>query len=519
MIHSAWSSFVRPSQPSWPNMRTDQFLAHHGVTRNPFAEEDAQTDQVFKALCVEVHHPAWDKVYGDPTDPATSLVFGEKGAGKTAMRLQVADSVERHNASAELGDRVWVVEYDDFNPLLDRFADRLSARKGRDAKQVLEEWKLWDHMDGVLSIAVTDLIDRFLAPKTDAKRLDRQAARRLDAAQRRDLMLLAACYDDSTAAPQAERWKRLRRAVGYPSWRASGWFSIGVLVTVAIAAALIVLHQREVLDAWDWLRWPWTYAAVAAGWTPWLAKWAARKFRARKIGRNVRVLRRDRGALTSLLMRLRAKDLDNQPLPEQRRTDDRYELLEKLQGVLRSLGFGGVMVLVDRVDEPHLLGGHVEAIRDFVSSMLDNKFLRQPGIGFKLLLPAELLEHLNREGRDFHQRARLDKQNVVPSLDWTADSLADLAAARLGACSDSGTATRLRDLIDPAVSDTRLSEALRSLRTPRHLFKFLFRLISTHCNQHTESDPVWRVGPDTFESVLAVYSKEQASIDRGLSVG
>lgn len=499
-------------------MRTDQFLAHHGVTRNPFAEEDAQTDQVFKSLCVEVHHPAWDKVYGDPTDPATSLVFGEKGAGKTAMRLQIVEAVSRHNESAAPGERVWVVEYDDFNPLLDRFADRLSARKGREAKHVLEEWKLWDHMDGVLSIAVTDLIDQLLAPKSDPRRIDRQAIRKLDAAQRRDLMMLAACYDDSTAAPHNDRWKRLSRKIGYPAWRASGWFLVGLLVTVGVLAALAGLHQQEWLDAGEWLRWPWTYVGIAAGWMPWIAKWFSRKFRAMKVGRNVRVLRRDRGALTSLLMRLRTKDLDNQPLPEQRRTDDRYELLEKLQGVLRSLGYGGVMVLVDRVDEPHLLGGRVEAICDFVWSMLDNKFLRQPGIGFKLLLPSELLEHLNRESRDFHQRARLDKQNVVPSLDWTADSLADLAAVRLTACADGDAKPRLRDLIDPAVSDERLSETLRTLRTPRHLFKFLFRLISTHCQEHTESDPVWRIGPQTFEAVQAVYSREQASVDRGLAV-
>lgn len=494
-------------------MRTDQFLAHHGVTRNPFAEEDAQTDQVFKALSAEIRHPAWDKVYGVPTDPATSLVFGEKGSGKTAMRLQIVDAVRSHNETAAEGDSVWVVEYDDFNPLLDRFADRLPKRKGREAKQVLHEWKLWDHMDGVLSIAVTSLVDRLL----DKTKLDRRAAKRLDAAQRRDLMLLAACYDDSTAAPQRDRWRKLRRVVGYPSWRASGWFAIGLLITVAIFGSIAGLHQQEWLDARDWLRWPWTYVAVAAGWIPWIAKRVHRKWIALGVSKNVRVMRRDRSALAGLLSRIRSRDLDNQPVPTRQRTDDRYELLAKFQGVLASLGYGGVMVLVDRVDEPHLLGGQAEAIRDFVWSMLDNKFLRQPGLGFKLLLPSELQEHLNREDRDFHQRARLDKQNVVPSLDWPAEALADLAAARLASCSDGESKPRVRDLVDPAVSDNRLLDALRSLRTPRHLFKFLYRLISTHCGLHSDADPSWRISPETFESVLAVYAREQAAMDRGLS--
>ncbi|MEM6656169.1 MAG: hypothetical protein AAF596_10220, partial [Planctomycetota bacterium] len=145
-------------------------------------------------------------------------------------------------------------------------------------------------------------------------------------------------------------------------------------------------------------------------------------------------------------------------------------------------------------------------------------------IGVKLLLPDELAEHLHRETRDFHQRARIDKQNLVPSLDWTGEALFDLANARLAACAkDSPTeksgAPSIQDMFDPTVSQDRLIDAFRSLRTPRHLFKFLYRLISTHAAAHTETDPSWRVSRETFESVLALYSREQASVDRGLSGG
>ena len=52
------------------------------------------------------------------------------------------------------------------------------------------------------------------------------------------------------------------------------------------------------------------------------------------------------------LLRIGATDLENQPLPDRPRTADRYELLAKLQGVLRSLGFGGLVVLVDRGEDP-----------------------------------------------------------------------------------------------------------------------------------------------------------------------
>ena len=72
-------------------MNIEQLLDHHGIAKNPFAEEDAQTDAIFKNYCIaDTYHPAWGKVYGDPREPSTSVVFGEKGAGKTALRLQIA---------------------------------------------------------------------------------------------------------------------------------------------------------------------------------------------------------------------------------------------------------------------------------------------------------------------------------------------------------------------------------------------------------------------------------------------
>src|SRR3972149_3880757 len=106
-------------------MKIQQFLEHHGIRSNPFAEEDAQTDPVFKEYCIaSTYHPAWDKVYGDPAEPATSIVFGEKGSGKTALLLQIARHLSQknqHNPHRHL----FVIHYDDFNPFLDRFRDRL----------------------------------------------------------------------------------------------------------------------------------------------------------------------------------------------------------------------------------------------------------------------------------------------------------------------------------------------------------------------------------------------------------
>jgi hypothetical protein len=498
-------------------MRVQQLLEHHGIAVNPFAEEDAQSDPVFKDRCRDAtHHPAWDKVYGDPSDPATAVVFGEKGSGKTAMRMQMAGRMANHNTRSENG-RLYVIEYDDFNPFLDHFADRLSARKQRDPARVLAEFKLWDHMDAILSLGVTSLVDRLLdvplpsGPAANSISGDR--LRHLDRQQKRDLLLLAACYDKSTGESVTSRWQRLRRKLRFHTWK-SWWDKLlGLVVTAAVVGH--ILYWQE----WEWLQSFWPYVIVAVGWLPWIARCCKWHLIARRIAGNVRVLKPHVASLRGLLIKIPGRDIEGQPLPESPRTDDRYELLAKFQGVLKSLGCEGVMVLVDRVDEPHLITGSAERMKALVWPMLDNKFLKQPGIGLKLLLPRELADLVNREDRDFYQRARLDKQNMIPSLDWTGEALYDLANARIRSCAAGGEEPSLRTLLDDSITDERLIDAFRLLRTPRHLFKFLYRLLVAHCNAHTDDKPEWHVARETFEATLAVYSRDQDAVDRGLQAG
>ena len=108
--------------------------------------------------------------------------------------------------------------------------------------------------------------------------------------------------------------------------------------------------------------------------------------------------------------------------------------------LFRTLRFDGIVVIVDRVDEPYLINGSADLMQALVWPMLDNKFLKHPGLGLKLLLPVELERRVDRQDRDFHERARLDKQNLIRSLAWTGQSLYDLANARLKACAVRGKA-------------------------------------------------------------------------------
>jgi len=496
-------------------MNLHDLLAHHGLVANPFADEDAQTDPVFQGRCrTSAYHPNWDKVYGDPSSPATSIVFGEKGAGKTAMRMQIAGQIKAHN-EGHPDQQLFVVEYDDFNPMLDRFADRLSGRKRRHADRVLAEWKLWDHMDAILSLGVTSVVDRLLGLSQPsgaaANKLPDNAVERLDHFQKRDLLLLAACYDNSLTETFQSRWYRLRRKLRYFPWQNWALRSVGVLATIAVFA--VVIYLRE----WAWLKTIWPWLIIALSWAPWLAQVWRWWLQALGTARHLRCINREVHPLRQVFMQFSGRDINGQPLPSKRRTDDRYELLYKFQGLLQAMGFTGIIVLVDRVDEPHLMSGSLENMKALVWSLLDNKFLKQPGLGLKLLLPIELAQFVEKEDRDFYQRARLDKQNLVPSLEWTGQSLFDLANARVAACGAEGRTPKLRDLFEAGVTDARLVDAFAAMRVPRHLFKFLYRVMVAHCQTHVDSEPVWKIAPSTFETQLALYQRDKAAVDKGLA--
>lgn len=490
-------------------MKIDQFLGHFGIASNPFSEEDAQTDTVFKRGCLwKIHHPAWNKFFGSPADPSTALVFGEKGSGKTALRLQAIAELERYNQEHP-DARVFVISYDDFNPFLDHFRVAVRARDGVEA---LKRWRLPDHMDSILALGVTRLVDELVADRVDLSKLSGD--------QRRDLLMLAALYDQSQGEPIARRWNRLRRRSGFrPLWQRRD-LQIGVGVTLMVAAAIWFFPPLRAMNILPWLLIP-----ILLGWFYWAWRLARAEWFARDIRHGLRVLSRDPSALRWELLWFRPGELSGQPLPSARHGggEDRYELLRKFQGVLGTLGYSGIVVLIDRVDEPQLIEGDPRKMRALVWPLLDHKFLRHPGLGVKMLLPIELAYYLEKEDKDFYDRARPDKLNMIKPLRWTGPSLYDLASDRLRVCAgkaeDDGHAPRLRPFIDEAISDDSLKDALGNLRTPRQLFKFLHRLLEEHCHRHTEDQPRWSVDGDTFRTVYAAHLRDLDAFDRGYGHG
>lgn len=98
-------------------MNSDAFLRHHGLESNPFRGEEARQDAVFDRVEGGCRHPDFEKILGDPNHPAAAVVFGERGSGKTAMRLQIESAIGAWNESHP-DARCLVVGHDDCNPML-----------------------------------------------------------------------------------------------------------------------------------------------------------------------------------------------------------------------------------------------------------------------------------------------------------------------------------------------------------------------------------------------------------------
>ncbi len=501
-------------------MKIQQFLEHYGVRINPFSQEDAQSDHIFQKHCAAtIYHPAWDKVLGDFDNPSTSIVFGEKGAGKTAIRLQLINAIDEHNTQHPQ-KRAFVISYDDLNPFLDTFRDRLRGRK-RNADNALKEWRLWDHMDALLTLSTRRLCNVIADEHSTDPDINLQQLKDLSRLRKRDLLMLAAFYDQSSDQSHWRRWKRIKWRIGFLGLSIYWRFLLGVVVTLATLAFALRdapaegLRELAALKAW------WIYAVIAAGWAPWLKRNVSLWWRARHIARQVRILEHGTGTLRRILSRIPAKELDGQPMPSRDRSDDRYELLAKLQRILKPLGFTSMVILVDRVDEPHLINGSAQRMKDFLWSMFDNKFLKHPGIGFKMLLPRDVVFFLGREEKEFYERSRLDKQNLIKSLEWTGESLYDMATNRIRACLDEGAdqTISIRNFFAEDVTEQELINKFGKLRVPRHLFRFLYRLLTDHCNTSTQDSPNWKVSHETLEKCMDAYQRELEAMDRGLGTG
>ena len=499
-------------------MDLQRFFDHWNLSEHPFQAEEARNDAVYnRMLEAAITHPDFMKIYGDPANPSTTIVFGEKGSGKTAIRLMIQRKLDDYNKGRE-SDRVWVVCYDDLNPMLDRLSRHL---KTEDGEQTMKSIRLADHQDAMLSIAVTELIDRILESrdKTQAKNLTK-TLRQMTPQKRNDLATLALLYDQPRHGQASERWKRLCKVLRTGSgWDRSGH---GFIFAASLVIGLIGAAGWRLLETpgWEW------YAAALLGgggaalfgiW--WLVREWRNSRRSKQLGREIRVVARDNGAVSRQLWDFKEEDIAAQPIPSKGDQDSRYDLTGRFLSVLQELGYTSLIALVDRVDEPVLVNGDAKRMKLLVWPMMNNKFLQQERIGVKMLLPIEVSQMLAAEDVEFRRQARLDKQNVINPLKWTGTTLYDLCSWRFKNCqrSDNASAAPLEALFTDDIDSADLIEALDQMHQPRDAFKFLYAVVLEHCRNTPGDSEDYKISRSTLDYVRREQSQRVVDLYRGMA--
>lgn len=563
-------------------MTITDFLQHWSLTENPFRGEEARSDDVFarmsdgageptKATALPpigapavtgsaaapgsasaiapaiagviapairdtlanaslhpVFHSDFDKITGDLRRPSASVVFGEKGSGKTAIRLQITRRIAAHNA-ANPGAKVLLVAYDDLNPMLDRLRERIA---GKSAMETLQKTRLVDHMDAILAIAVPAIVDAMLGIGSNGiggepvslPAEPRKVVRRMDTQLRRDLLLLQCLYDRSEHAPERTGILRRRLRLGRPFAVAFGSALLSLWMVGMIAlAAWIFFWPAKWLPAQSGL---YGLAGLMAAWliaASKIAVWdriALRRL-ARRVRRQLRVLPRAESSFGMSLREIPPQARHASALPLTDSDEARYGALIRLRRVLGPLGYGGIIVIIDRVDEPTIISGDPDRMKAVVWPLLNNKFLQQEGVGIKMLLPMELRHSLFRESSAFFQEARLDKQGFIENLTWTGPMLFDLCEARLAACrsSDAKDPISLLDLFAADTTRQELIESLDKLHQPRDAFKLMYRCLADHCSSVTRGQEEWRIPRHTLLNAVRTETDRAQQVVRGIRPG
>ncbi|RMH11724.1 MAG: hypothetical protein D6698_16060 [Gammaproteobacteria bacterium] len=513
-------------------MRIETFLAHYHIRENPFCAEEARHDPVFdRLLAQDITHPEFAKVLGQVDRPSSSVVFGEKGSGKTAIRLMIDRHVAKHNA--EHPDRlVMVIPYDDLNPMLDRL---VQAHHGN-LEEALNELRLADHQDTILSLSISRFNDALLgeqpvdpAAQTQPAHSPRELVkkvRKLPKQSRINLAVLSALYDQPRTGSILNRWRRVRRRLGLGWLPAVPWIWLTTIVACLIAAGcgIAYLIQGNASPQAPWLLLGLGLAVAAALIGVLVGAWGAlqRYLLAKRVAADMPAIGRTFSQLSDLFQELGPRHLAGQPLPivHSNDADDcRYQLTNRFLEAIAPLGYTGLIVLVDRVDEPTVVHGRADRMRSIIWPMLDNKFLQQQGIGIKLLLPIELRHMVHRESPAFFEEARLDKQHMIDRLTWSGATLYDICTARLQACLDSETEippVQLMDLFAEDVTRDAVIDALDQMQQPRDAFKFLYNLILEHCRLNPEDTPNFKIARITLDNVRRAHAQKVQDRLRGL---
>ena len=156
-------------------MFAQKWRQHWGLSEDPFGCEDADKDIILTEVDASAVHSSFDRIYGNPKAPAPGIIFGEKGSGKSALRLMMSRRITQYN-EAHPDEKTFLIEYIDFNTYIEQFRQRTGIRRQSQqaVRDVIDRWKIADHLDCILSLGVTKLVDEQLAQKKKPRNVSRK---------------------------------------------------------------------------------------------------------------------------------------------------------------------------------------------------------------------------------------------------------------------------------------------------------------------------------------------------------
>ncbi len=225
----------------------------------------------------------------------------------------------------------------------------------------------------------------------------------------------------------------MRRRSGFrPLWSRRD-LQIGFGTTLVV----VLLIAADPLRCGSWSVLPWLLVPILpAGSTGAGGSARAEWYRARHPQGSARPQPRPvRAALGAALVQARPSSAASRCRPRRRGGEERYELLRKFQGVLQYARLSrdhrpdrpGRRAPADRGRSAQDAGPDLAAARPQVPAP-------SRASASSSCLPIELAYYLEKEDKEFYDRARPDKLNMIKPLRWTGPSLYDLAGDRLRAC-------------------------------------------------------------------------------------
>ena len=451
-------------------MRQEEFLSLHQISGNPFVSaEEAQGDEVLMRILEQndhnFGHPGWAKFCGDPPGNQTSLVFGPKGSGKTAMRLALEKRIRVHNENSP-DKKVLLVRYADFNRYLDNWHSRIAHRNEKRRSwwarfsrnkpplpALKQDWTLSHHVDAMLSEMaqlMPDILQGSIAKPCKWPDLIKGDA----------LFLVATFLPQELARYRNTLRDIYRRLYSAPArfCRTLGKWIAGI-ITLGIFPMWTLLQSRRL---------------------------------AARADQRIDVVGRDIKDTAWAFRRISGSHLRCAPLmgknDDPASQDARYELLGRMRAIVTAAGYARTVVVVDKVDEPVLIHGDEKMMVDFIRPLLNNKLLQFEGLHFKMLLPYQLNVLRRRADSETANEARLDKANVIDPFLWSGMDLHQMLTERISACSTDGTdPIDLQSLFAPSISRSEVVAELEKLKTPRNANKFMDRLIRGACSMDSSS--------------------------------